>query len=63
MNISDLFLKQKAQVTETFEAIFSRCIESVVDGTKRYNSYLPFTLKRVAFTIWDCMIVFPGETF
>uniref|UniRef100_A0A3Q3GQT0 DNA polymerase alpha subunit B n=1 Tax=Labrus bergylta TaxID=56723 RepID=A0A3Q3GQT0_9LABR len=25
---------EKAQVTETFEAIFSRCIESIVDGTK-----------------------------
>lgn len=29
------FSSQKAQVTETFEAIFSRCIESIVDGTKR----------------------------
>lgn len=25
---------EKAQVTETFEAIFTRCIESIVDGTK-----------------------------
>lgn len=43
MTIS-LFLQQKAQVTETFEAIFSRCIESIVDGTKRYVSYLPWLL-------------------
>jgi len=33
-----LFVTQKAQVTETFEAIFSRCIESIVDGTKRFVS-------------------------
>lgn len=32
---SILFLEKKAQVTETFEAIFSRCMESIVDGTKR----------------------------
>lgn len=36
----NLFLKQKAQVTETFDTIFSRCIESIVDGTKRYVSHL-----------------------
>ena len=28
-------LSQKAQVTETFEAIFTRCVESIVEGTKR----------------------------
>uniref|UniRef100_A0A3Q3GQS0 DNA polymerase alpha subunit B n=1 Tax=Labrus bergylta TaxID=56723 RepID=A0A3Q3GQS0_9LABR len=31
---------EKAQVTETFEAIFSRCIESIVDGTKSVGSRL-----------------------
>lgn len=33
---------EKAQVTETFEAIFSRCIESIVDGTKSVGSRLVF---------------------
>ncbi|KAK5864727.1 hypothetical protein PBY51_015945 [Eleginops maclovinus] len=33
---------EKAQVTETFEAIFSRCIESVVDGTKSVGCRLVF---------------------
>uniref|UniRef100_A0A667WP94 DNA polymerase alpha subunit B n=1 Tax=Myripristis murdjan TaxID=586833 RepID=A0A667WP94_9TELE len=27
---------EKAQVTETFEAIFMRCIETIVEGTKRF---------------------------
>uniref|UniRef100_A0AAQ4RS34 DNA polymerase alpha subunit B n=1 Tax=Gasterosteus aculeatus aculeatus TaxID=481459 RepID=A0AAQ4RS34_GASAC len=31
-----------AQVTETFEAIFSRCIESIVDGTKSVGCRLVF---------------------
>ncbi|CAN9515042.1 unnamed protein product [Ophioblennius macclurei] len=33
---------EKAQVTETFEAIFSRCIESVVDGTRSVGCHLVF---------------------
>ncbi|KAF7667628.1 hypothetical protein LDENG_00054650 [Lucifuga dentata] len=33
---------EKAQVTETFEAIFSRCIESVVEGTKSVGCQLVF---------------------
>ncbi|CAB1455066.1 unnamed protein product [Pleuronectes platessa] len=33
---------EKAQVTETFEAIFSRCIESIVDGTKSVGCHLVF---------------------
>ncbi|KAF3693966.1 DNA polymerase alpha subunit B DNA polymerase alpha 70 kDa subunit [Channa argus] len=32
----------KAQVTETFEAIFSRCIESIVNGTKSVDCRLVF---------------------
>uniref|UniRef100_A0A3Q3VXS9 DNA polymerase alpha subunit B n=1 Tax=Mola mola TaxID=94237 RepID=A0A3Q3VXS9_MOLML len=33
---------EKAKVTETFEAIFSRCIESIVDGTKSTGCHLVF---------------------
>ncbi|KAJ0049877.1 hypothetical protein NL108_005171, partial [Boleophthalmus pectinirostris] len=33
---------EKAQVTETFDAIFSRCIESIVDGTKSVGCRLVF---------------------
>uniref|UniRef100_A0A671WG36 DNA polymerase alpha subunit B n=1 Tax=Sparus aurata TaxID=8175 RepID=A0A671WG36_SPAAU len=33
---------EKAQVTETFEAIFSRCVESIVDGTKSVGCRLVF---------------------
>lgn len=33
---------EKAQVTETFEAIFSRCIESIVDGTISVGCRLVF---------------------
>lgn len=33
---------EKAQVTETFEAIFTRCMESIVDGTKSVGSRLVF---------------------
>ncbi|XP_076015549.1 DNA polymerase alpha subunit B [Genypterus blacodes] len=33
---------EKAQVTETFEAIFSRCIESIVEGTKSVGCRLVF---------------------
>eukprot|EP00066_Takifugu_rubripes_P005908 XP_003970292.1 PREDICTED: DNA polymerase alpha subunit B [Takifugu rubripes] len=33
---------EKAQVTETFEAIFSRCMESIVDGTKSTGCQLVF---------------------
>ncbi|XP_029297834.1 DNA polymerase alpha subunit B [Cottoperca gobio] len=33
---------EKAQVTEMFEAIFSRCIESIVDGTKSVGCRLVF---------------------
>ncbi|CAK6971975.1 DNA polymerase alpha subunit B [Scomber scombrus] len=33
---------EKAQVTETFETIFSRCIESIVDGTKSVGCRLVF---------------------
>ncbi|CAJ1058492.1 DNA polymerase alpha subunit B [Xyrichtys novacula] len=33
---------EKGQVTETFEAIFSRCIESIVDGTKSIGCHLVF---------------------
>lgn len=33
---------EKAQVTETFEAIFSRCMESIVDGTKSVGCRLVF---------------------
>ncbi|XP_070819502.1 DNA polymerase alpha subunit B [Chaetodon trifascialis] len=33
---------EKAQVIETFEAIFSRCIESIVDGTKSVGCRLVF---------------------
>ncbi|XP_028272481.1 DNA polymerase alpha subunit B [Parambassis ranga] len=33
---------EKAQVTESFETIFSRCIESIVDGTKSVGSRLVF---------------------
>ncbi|XP_037833291.1 DNA polymerase alpha subunit B isoform X2 [Kryptolebias marmoratus] len=33
---------EKAQVTEKFEAIFSRCIESIVDGTKNVGCHLVF---------------------
>ncbi|CAG09740.1 unnamed protein product, partial [Tetraodon nigroviridis] len=33
---------EKAQVTETFDAIFSRCIESIVDGTKSTGCQLVF---------------------
>lgn len=33
---------EKAQVTETFEAIFSRCIESIVDGTRSVGCRLVF---------------------
>ncbi|XP_067373600.1 DNA polymerase alpha subunit B isoform X2 [Channa argus] len=33
---------EKAQVTETFEAIFSRCIESIVNGTKSVDCRLVF---------------------
>lgn len=33
---------EKAQVTETFETIFSRCIESIVDGTKSIGCHLVF---------------------
>lgn len=33
---------EKAQVTETFEAIFTRCIESIVDGTKSVGCRLVF---------------------
>ncbi|XP_030000709.1 DNA polymerase alpha subunit B isoform X3 [Sphaeramia orbicularis] len=33
---------EKAQVTETFEAIFSRCIESIVDGTNSVGCRLVF---------------------
>ncbi|XP_019941956.1 DNA polymerase alpha subunit B [Paralichthys olivaceus] len=33
---------EKAQVTETFEAIFLRCIESIVDGTKSVGCHLVF---------------------
>uniref|UniRef100_A0A3B4UUU7 DNA polymerase alpha subunit B n=1 Tax=Seriola dumerili TaxID=41447 RepID=A0A3B4UUU7_SERDU len=35
-------LQQKAQVTETFEAIFTRCIESIVDGTRSVGCHLVF---------------------
>ncbi|XP_068182355.1 DNA polymerase alpha subunit B isoform X2 [Antennarius striatus] len=33
---------EKAQVTETFEAIFTRCIESIVDGTRSVGCRLVF---------------------
>uniref|UniRef100_UPI003AAAB381 DNA polymerase alpha subunit B isoform X1 n=1 Tax=Centroberyx gerrardi TaxID=166262 RepID=UPI003AAAB381 len=33
---------EKAQVTETFEAIFSRCVESIVEGTKSVGCRLVF---------------------
>ncbi|XP_034399416.1 DNA polymerase alpha subunit B [Cyclopterus lumpus] len=33
---------EKAQVTETFEDIFSRCIKSIVDGTKSVGCHLVF---------------------
>ncbi|XP_056238983.1 DNA polymerase alpha subunit B [Seriola aureovittata] len=33
---------EKAQVTETFEAIFARCIESIVDGTRSVGCHLVF---------------------
>lgn len=33
---------EKGQVTEPFEAIFSRCIESIVDGTKSVGCHLVF---------------------
>lgn len=33
---------EKGQVTETFEAIFSRCIESIVDGTRSAGCQLVF---------------------
>uniref|UniRef100_A0A1A8QBU2 DNA polymerase alpha subunit B n=1 Tax=Nothobranchius pienaari TaxID=704102 RepID=A0A1A8QBU2_9TELE len=33
---------EKAEVTETFEAIFSRCIESIVDGTRSVGCHLVF---------------------
>ncbi|KAM6924144.1 DNA polymerase alpha subunit B [Xenentodon cancila] len=33
---------EKAQVTETFEDIFSRCLESIVDGTKSVGCHLVF---------------------
>uniref|UniRef100_A0A672J2A9 DNA polymerase alpha subunit B n=1 Tax=Salarias fasciatus TaxID=181472 RepID=A0A672J2A9_SALFA len=33
---------EKAQLTETFEAIFSRCIESIVDGTRSVGCHLVF---------------------
>ncbi|XP_053180326.1 DNA polymerase alpha subunit B [Scomber japonicus] len=33
---------EKAQVTETFETIFTRCIESIVDGTKSVGCRLVF---------------------
>ncbi|CAL1613600.1 unnamed protein product [Knipowitschia caucasica] len=33
---------EKAQVTETFDAIFLRCIESIVDGTKSVGCRLVF---------------------
>ncbi|KAM9741525.1 DNA polymerase alpha subunit B [Menidia menidia] len=33
---------EKAKVTETFGAIFSRCIESIVDGTKSVGCHLVF---------------------
>ncbi|XP_030595966.1 DNA polymerase alpha subunit B [Archocentrus centrarchus] len=33
---------EKAQVTETFETIFSRCIESIVDGTRSVGCRLVF---------------------
>lgn len=33
---------EKAQVTETFEAIFSRCMESIVEGTKSVGCRLVF---------------------
>ncbi|XP_022615910.1 DNA polymerase alpha subunit B [Seriola dumerili] len=33
---------EKAQVTETFEAIFTRCIESIVDGTRSVGCHLVF---------------------
>lgn len=33
---------EKAQVTETFEAIFSRCVESILDGTKSVGCRLVF---------------------
>ncbi|XP_034739103.1 DNA polymerase alpha subunit B [Etheostoma cragini] len=33
---------EKAQVTETFDAIFSRCMESIVDGTKSVGCRLVF---------------------
>uniref|UniRef100_A0A8C8DXK6 DNA polymerase alpha subunit B n=1 Tax=Oryzias sinensis TaxID=183150 RepID=A0A8C8DXK6_9TELE len=33
---------EKGQVTETFEAIFSRCIESIVDGTRSVGCHLVF---------------------
>lgn len=33
---------EKAQVTETFDAIFTRCVESIVDGTKSVGCQLVF---------------------
>ncbi|KAK5600426.1 hypothetical protein CRENBAI_021723 [Crenichthys baileyi] len=33
---------EKAQVTETFETIFFRCIESIVDGTRSVGCHLVF---------------------
>ncbi|XP_059918269.1 DNA polymerase alpha subunit B [Gadus macrocephalus] len=33
---------EKAQVTETFEAIFTRCVESIVEGTKSVGCRLVF---------------------
>lgn len=33
---------EKAQVTETFETIFYRCIESIVDGTRSVGCHLVF---------------------
>ncbi|XP_026187098.1 DNA polymerase alpha subunit B [Mastacembelus armatus] len=33
---------EKAQVTETFEEIFSRCIKSIMDGTKSVGCHLVF---------------------
>uniref|UniRef100_A0A8C6KTA4 DNA polymerase alpha subunit B n=1 Tax=Nothobranchius furzeri TaxID=105023 RepID=A0A8C6KTA4_NOTFU len=42
LNRCDSFLSQKAEVTETFEAIFSRCIESIVDGTRSVGCHLVF---------------------
>ncbi|PWA22338.1 hypothetical protein CCH79_00012584 [Gambusia affinis] len=49
---------EKAKVTETFETIFYRCIDSIVDGTRSVGCHL-----RVTLAPDPCTLLIDGVTF